>query len=180
MTAQASPDPRPAPPAVLVAHDGQHGATAEIATTIADELTQAGLAVDCRPVSEVRGLSGYGAVVLGSAVYMRRWRRGARRFLSRHADELRERELWLFSSGPVGEKPDPEWSEPPVVVEQAERLGAHAHVVFGGRVPLDPSGFVERAMAKNTPEPYRDLREWQEIRAWAREIAAAITASVSV
>ena len=60
---------------VLVAYGSRHGSTAEIAEAIAATLREAGLAVDCRKAGEVDSLDGYDAVVLGSAVYMRRWRR---------------------------------------------------------------------------------------------------------
>ena len=83
---------------------------------------------------EVDNLDRYDAVVLGSAVYMRRWRREARRFLHHHARELAERPLWVFSSGPVGDpaKDNPAWLEPGRTIAEAERLGARDHVVFGG------------------------------------------------
>lgn len=88
----------------------QHGATAEIAEAIAEMLTAAGLAVDVRRARQVRSLAPYRAVVLGSAVYAGRWRGDALRLLRRR--ELRDREVWLFSSGPVGEdKGDPEQLE---------------------------------------------------------------------
>ena len=45
------------------------------------------------------------------------------------------------------------------------------HTVFGGRLPLEPSNFIERALVQNCPPDQRDLRDWTEIRAWASEIA---------
>ena len=161
-------------PRVLVAHGSKHGATAEIAQAIADELRSRGLAVDCLPAGEVDAVGRYGAVVAGSAVYLKRWRPEARRFLRRHRRELAERPLWVFSSGPVGEHPDPAWSEPPGILRLAERLDLRDHVVFGGRVPADPGSFVERAMLRDTPAEVADLRDWDAIRAWAGTIADAL------
>jgi len=34
--------------------------------------------------------------------------------------------------------------------------------------------FVERSMARDTPPDKRDLRDWDEIAAWARAIAAEL------
>jgi menaquinone-dependent protoporphyrinogen oxidase len=59
---------------------------------------------------------------------------------------------------------------------KVERLGARAHVVFGGRVATQPHNFVERAMAKNTPAQYADRRDWDQITGWADDIAAQIKA----
>lgn len=55
-------------------------------------------------------------------------------------------------------------------------MGAREHVVFGGRVPAQPRGFVERGMVENTPPQWRDRRDWDAIRAWARHISADLHA----
>src|SRR5438552_17344033 len=94
---------------VLVAYASKNGSTEEIAQAIAEQLRSHGLEADCREAGEVRDLNPYGAVVLGSAVYAKRWRPSARRFLRRHGPALSVMPWWVFSSGPVGEpKPDDE------------------------------------------------------------------------
>jgi menaquinone-dependent protoporphyrinogen oxidase len=94
--------------------------------------------------------------------------------------ELAAMPFWIFSSGPVGEKSaPPKWSEPAAVIRLAERIGVRGHMVFGGRVPQNPGNFVERAMLKNTPAEYQDLRDWDEIREWAARIAASAMLSSS-
>jgi menaquinone-dependent protoporphyrinogen oxidase len=167
---------------VLVAYASKHGSTKEIAETVAEALRQSGLDADCKAVGDVKSLESYDGVVLGSAVYIRRWRGDARRFLRKHGKELSERPFWVFSSGPVGEPREDEkgssWLEPPRIVEKVERLGAREHVVFGGRVPLDAHG-PGRAMRENTPPEYQDRRDWDEIRAWAAGIAAKLRAAVA-
>jgi menaquinone-dependent protoporphyrinogen oxidase len=163
---------------VLVAYASKHGSTEEIAEAIAATLRESGLDADCIEAGDVAGLDTYDAVVLGSAVYMRRWRREARKFLHRHADALARRQLWIFSSGPLGDpaKDDAEWSEPAATIAEAERIGARGHVVFGGSLPSEPEGFMQRSMAKNMPPEYRDRRDWGTIDAWAAGIAAELRA----
>ena len=160
---------------VLVAFSSKRGGTAGIAEAIAAELRERGLEADCAPAAEADPTA-YDAVVLGSGVYAKRWRRDARRFLRRHGDRLAAIPFWIFSSGPVGDpaKDNPSWTEPPRVVEKARRLGARDHLVFGGCVPAEPRGFVERSTVENTPPQYRDRRDWGEIRAWAAAIAAEL------
>jgi menaquinone-dependent protoporphyrinogen oxidase len=159
---------------VLVAYASKRGSTAEIARAIADALEAAGLEVDLEPAGEVDAIDAYDAVVLGSAVYIKRWRGDAKHFLHKHRRELAQRPLWIFSSGPVGDptNDDPAWSEPRRIVAAVEDLGARDHVVFGGSVPSEPHGFMEQAMADDTPEEYRDRRNWDDIRSWAKGIAA--------
>ena len=150
---------------VLIAYGSKHGSTAEIAAAIAETLRDCGIEADCLEAGNVDSLERYDAVVLGSAVYMRRWRREARRFLHRHARTLAERPLWVFSSGPVGDpaKDNPAWLEPGRTIAEAERLGARAHVVFGGV-----------SKASSIPAEFRDRRDWEAISAWARAIAAEL------
>jgi menaquinone-dependent protoporphyrinogen oxidase len=163
-------------PRALVAYASKHGSTAEIAEAITFELRRCGIDTDCLEAGDVHDLDGYDAVVLGSAVYARRWRREARHLLHTFGEPLSQLPFWIFSTGPVGEHADGDggWAEPKKVVETAHELGVRDHLVFGGRVPQDPGNFVERAMLRNTPPQFADLRDWDEIRARAREIAEVI------
>ncbi|MBM7505427.1 flavodoxin domain-containing protein [Agromyces aurantiacus] len=161
---------------VLVAYATKHHSTAEIAEAVAGELRARGHEADAVEASAATA-EGYDAVVLGSATYAGRWRREARRFLSHERDRLARMPFWVFSSGPVGEPKDDApaeddtWLEPRKVIEQAEAAGVREHVVFGGRLPEEPDGFIEKAMVRNTPEQFQDRRDWDEIRGWADRIA---------
>lgn len=170
---------------VLVGYGSKYGSTAEIAEAIGNTLRLAGLGVDVQRARDVRSLEAYRAVVLGSAVYMARWRRDALRLLARQRD-LAQREVWLFSSGPVGKDTgEPEekverWTKPKRVQRLAARIGAHEHVVFGGRVSDEVGGFLRKKMAQNTPPELRDRRDWSAIEAWAQKIAASLRAQDTV
>ena len=161
---------------VLVTYASKHGSTEEIARAIAHELRERNLDVDCVDVGDA-SLGVFDAVILGSAVYMGRWRSEARHFLKKHLDTLSTIPFWIFSSGPVGEKADDEieenskWLEPHRILELAEAAGLRGHTVFGGRLPTDPHGFVENSMVRNTPEEFRDSRDWAAIGRWADEVA---------
>jgi menaquinone-dependent protoporphyrinogen oxidase len=163
---------------VLVAYASKRGSTREIAETVAATLRREGMGVCLEPTGEVRSLDRYDAVVLGSAVYMERWRGDARDFLKKHRKALRQMPFWAFSSGPVGNPADDDadWLQPPKLVEKIEDLGGRGHVVFGGRVPTEPQGKIEKAMVEMTPKEYRDRRDWDEIRAWTKQVASALVA----
>jgi menaquinone-dependent protoporphyrinogen oxidase len=159
---------------VLVAYGTKHGATVEIAACIAATLRDAGVDVELLPADHVRSIDPYGAVVLGSAVYMLRWRRDARRLLRQALDRPPERPVWLFSSGPLDR--DAGRDDAKVVSAKVrsavDRPGVIDHTVFGGRYPLEPSNLVERSMLKRAPSPgERDFRDWDAIEDWARGIA---------
>lgn len=163
---------------VLVAYASKRGSTAEIAETVAATLRREGLKVCLEPVERVKSLEPYEAVVLGSAVYMKRWQGDARHFLKKHRKALRQRPFWVFSSGPVGDpaKDDSSWVDPPTLVEKVEELGGRGHEVFGGCLPTDPHGAIERAMVEGVPREYRDRRDWAEIRTWATAVASELVA----
>ena len=166
----------PADPApVLVAYGSKHGATAEIAAHIADVLRERGIAVDLRPADAAGPPERYRAVVLGSAVYMRRWRRDARHLLQRlqHADAALP--VWLFSSGPFGDMPA---DASKLVPRRVLAARCREHVLLGGRAPLEPSNPMERALVKGTPPDKRDRRDWAAIDSWAAEIARALAQPV--
>jgi menaquinone-dependent protoporphyrinogen oxidase len=163
---------------VLVAYASKRGSTAEIAETVAATLRREGLSVCLERAEEVQSLERFDAVVLGSAVYMKRWRGDARHFVKKHRKALRQMPFWVFSSGPVGDpaEDNPEWAEPPKIIEKVEELGGRGHVVFGGRLPAEPQGYIERAMVEGTPKEHRDRRDWTEIRDWAHQIATELAA----
>jgi menaquinone-dependent protoporphyrinogen oxidase len=165
---------------VLVAYASKRGSTAEIAEAVAATLAESGFEVDCEEATSVRSLEPYDALVLGSAVYMKRWRGDARRFLRRNRRALAKLPFWVFSSGPVGDPAEdrPEWTEPSKIVASTERLGARGHVVFGGRLPAEPKGKIESAMVIGVPPEFRDRRDWDEIRAWAKTVAQELSALV--
>jgi menaquinone-dependent protoporphyrinogen oxidase len=157
--------------AVLVAYASKRGATIEIAEAIADKLREHHLAVDCRPARSVEDLGGYDAVVIGSAVYFNRWRPEAMRFLRRYAFRLAEMPFWTFSSGPVGNTPASPEFEPQRERIVAEMLHARGPRRLRWRVQPGGHDLLRRALVNRIPRPYRDRREWGEIRAWAAMIA---------
>jgi menaquinone-dependent protoporphyrinogen oxidase len=122
---------------VLVAYGSKLGGTAGLAETVGDGLRRRGLTAEVRPAATVDSLEGYDAVIVGGALYAGRWHRDARRFVKRHARELRARPVWMFSSGPLGDdgqKPDVDrWSR---AIANELRAGGHPQ----GEPPVDASG----------------------------------------
>jgi menaquinone-dependent protoporphyrinogen oxidase len=144
---------------VLVAYGTKMGGTAGIAEMVGDALTAAGLQVHVRPASERADIGGYDAVIVGGALYNQRWHRHARRFVKRHTDLLRNRPVWLFSSGPLDPSAATGEVAPVAQVRQLlGRVGARGHVTFGGRLAPDAKGFPASAMAKTRAGDWRDPR----------------------
>ncbi len=157
---------------VLVTWGSKLGGTKGIARMVAEELEYRGVEVAFMPASQLRGVSGFDAVIIGGAVYASHWHKAALRFVSRNIDALRRIPVWLFSSGPLDNSADVR-SIPPVkdVAVVMERVGALGHATFGGRLPADAKGFPASAMAKDRAG---DWRNPERVHAWAAEIAEAL------
>lgn len=166
---------------VLVAYATKYGATAEIAEKIGEVLRQAGLRADVRPADKAGDVSTYQAVVLGSAVYIGRWRKQATKFLKVNENALAERPVWLFSSGPTGEGDPVEllkgWRLPGGLQPIADRIQARDIAVFHGAVNVDDLNLIERWMIKKVKSPAGDFRDWEAITGWAEGIVAALKES---
>jgi menaquinone-dependent protoporphyrinogen oxidase len=82
-------------PKILVTYATMAGSTAEVAEAIAEALDQCDVQVEVRPLSEVKNLAGYQAVVLGAPMIMG-WHRQARRFLKQQRPALQRIPLAVF------------------------------------------------------------------------------------
>ncbi len=138
---------------VLVTWGSKRGGTAEIASTISDELKAVGVEVALMPASGVRELRGYDAAIIGGALYGNRWHRDARRLVTRHIAGLRRIPVCLFSSGPL-DSSAATW-----------RGGGISNLSLrGGRVVRASQGLAHRETVsmKNPPtgEPYAGKRPY--------------------
>ncbi|MGC9399921.1 MAG: flavodoxin domain-containing protein [Anaerolineae bacterium] len=159
---------------ILVAYATKHGATAEIAERIGQVFREAGLQADVISADRVDDLTPYGAVVLGSAIYIGRWRKEAVKFLKANEQALAERKVWLFSSGPTGEGDPLELVDGREVPEQlqpiVDRIQPQDVVVFHGAMDTDDLNFLEKFAIKNVGAPLGDFRDWEAIAAWANSL----------
>lgn len=158
---------------VLVTAASRHEATAELAAAIAAALARRDIDALARPIGEVAEVGGYDAVVLGSAVYVGRWLREARRFAESNAATLATMPVWLFSSGPVG----PGGGSGPADADTlAELTGAREHRLFAGRLDRQRLGLAERFLVRLARVPARDDRDWAAVEEFADDIADALVA----
>ena len=162
---------------VLVAYATRYGSTAEVAEAVAATLRDRGVAADLAGLGREADLSAYNGLVLGAPLYMFRWHKQARHFLSRNREWLTQHPVAVFALGPfnddVKELADArkqldkelaryQWFEPADVV------------VFGGK--FDPAGlrFPHNLIPALKQLPLSDVRDWNVIRRWAAGVGDAL------
>ena len=164
---------------VLVVYATKHNATAEIAHVIGETLRQTNLLqVDIEQVENVQDITPYGVVIVGSAVYMAQWQPAAAQFLKKHQQELAQRLVWLFSSGPIGEG-DPKslmkgWMFPEALQPIVDQIKPHDIMLFHGKLDRDWLNIFEKAAVKFVGSSIGDSRDWNMIRNWAKGIAEVL------
>jgi len=174
---------------LLVAYASKYGATKGIAEAIGETLRREGLDADVREVGSVQSPTEYDAFVVGSALYMFHWMKEARKFLSKNSNLLAGRPVWLFSSGPVGDKATDargrnvlEVSGPKELDELRGLAKPRDHRVFFGAIDgarlTGTMGFfyrmARRSEAAKESMPEGDFRDWKAIDDWAQGIATAL------
>jgi menaquinone-dependent protoporphyrinogen oxidase len=163
---------------VLVTAASKHGATREIAQTIARVLEESGIEAEFVELDEVADLGGYEAYVVGSGIYLGNWLKQARRFVDAHAPELAWRPTWLFASGSIVGEPPVDDDLNALRAGLAERLleATHAreHKLFAGKLDLSKLGLLEKAAVRGAHASEGDHRDWGEIHHWAEGIAAQL------
>jgi len=152
---------------VLIVYASKGGSTEQVARGIGEILRKHGLTTAIEPAREVRDLSGFRAVVVGGSLYMGRWHHDARAFLRRHRRTLERLPFAVFALGPGKDTPEDYASSRRQLEHALERLPEiepAATAVFGGVIDPERFHFPLNHMAQI------DLRDWNEIRAWAAEL----------
>jgi menaquinone-dependent protoporphyrinogen oxidase len=156
---------------VLIAYASKHGSTEQVARRVAEVLRAHGLATTVKQAGEVTDLDGARAVVLGGSIYMGRWHRDARGFLTHHADALDDIPFAVFALGP-GKNTEHDFEQSRKQLDHAlakePELEPRAVTVFGGVVRPDQLRFPFNHM------PAVDIRDWPTIHAWAAELPALL------
>ena len=159
---------------VLVAYASQYGATGGVADAMAKELCAKGASVDVVPIKNVGNVGSYQGVVVGSAIYMGKWMPEAAEFVEKNRDALRRVPVAYFLVCMTLHQPteknraqvlsymDPILKAVPEI--KPVGIGTFAGALDYGNLPWLKKKIMQ---AKGAPEG--DFRDWNAIRAWARD-----------
>jgi menaquinone-dependent protoporphyrinogen oxidase len=178
------------PKKVLVVYGTRYGATEGTSEEIARVLRSERLDVSVVNAGreQVKVASGYDLIVVGSGVRMGKWTGAAQRFLQKLQKELPSKKVAIFVSSGAQTAEEIENARRQYLEDKASKYGLQpiSMAVFGGVYDFNKMFFLfrktlaslkpkleEGGVREVKPGVY-DIRDWDAIRAWAKEIAAKV------
>ena len=177
----------------LIAYATRYGATTGTSEEIAKVLLEEGFDVKVVNLKDekIRDISEYDLIIVGSGMQMGKWTSESDDFLRRFHMELDRKKLALFVSSMKtvsereGKMKDLEEIRKAALEDKVAQYSLHpvALGLFGGVMDFNRMNFLfRRTMGFLRPQLEKDgfkevrpgvyeLRDWDEIRGWARELA---------
>ncbi len=159
---------------VLVAYASKYGSTGGVADAIGKELCSKEVAADVLLIKNVRNISSYQAVVIGSPIYMGKWMSEAVDFLKKNKDILSQVPVAYFLvcmtlSQPTEKNRDKALSYMDPILKAVPEIKPVEIGTFAGSMDYTNLSWLNQKILKSKGTPEGDFRDWNAIRAWARE-----------
>ncbi len=177
----------------LIVYGTRYGATAGTSEEIAKVLREEGFNVKVANVKKekIKDISEYELVIVGSGMRMGKWTDEAEDFLKNFRKELEQKKLAIFASTMKtvsereGKTEDVAQMRKAALEDKVAQYNLHPIALgfFGGVLDYNKMGFLfKRSMGflkpqlekdgfKETEPDLYDLRDWDEIRSWTKELA---------
>ena len=127
----------------LILYATKHGATAEIARRIAEQINDT--VIHDLKQGDAPSIDGFDCVIIGSAIYAGTIRKEAKKFLNQNADVLCGKKLGLFISGMEASGKEKYFeANVPASIRQAATIAS----VLGGEFDPKKAGFFERLIMR--------------------------------
>jgi len=158
---------------VLVTYASKYGTTGGIADAIGKELCSKGMAADVALIKNARNVSSYQGVVIGSAIYMGKWMPEAVDFVKKNKDRLRHVPVAYFLasmtlSQPTEKKRAEVLSYMDPIRKTVPEIIPVGVGTFAGALDYNNLSWLNKKILKAKGSPEGDFRDWNAIRAWAR------------
>lgn len=162
---------------ILIAYGTVAGSTKEVAQAIGEEMQNAGVEVDIKPVEEIKTIEGYDGIVIGTAVRMFHILGKTKRFLRQNKKALQNKPTAYFlvcltmgEETPENIEKARKYAQPMIDTKDPVSLG-----LFGGCIDHDKlNDFFGKSM-KSVPE--QDHRDWVKISEWGKETLSKLVES---
>lgn len=162
----------------LLTYASRAGSTAEIAEAMARTLRQNGVAVDLLCLQDVKDLSPYRAVIVGSPIRGSKWLPEAMRFIQSHRRELAKKRCATFtvcitlamSNTDQYRQAVGRWTAPVRDLIQPVSEGLFPGVLDFTKLPLTFETLKLRLVVALGIFPKEDRRDWKAIQLWAESL----------
>jgi len=177
----------------LIVFGTRYGATTGTSEEIARVLREEGFEVRVANAKKekIKDISEFELIIVGSGMQMGKWTGEADDFLKKFQKELKQKKLAVFASTMKtvsereGKTEDVAQMRKAALEDKVVQYNLHPIALgfFGGVMDYNKMGFLfKRTMGflkpqlekdgfKETQPGLYDLRDWDEIRSWARELA---------
>jgi len=169
---------------LLVTYGTRCGSTGGVAESIGQVLSIAGATVDVRFLKDVKDLSPYQAVIVGSAIRMGKWLPEAVEFVKTHQDRLSRVPVAYFAvclalKDDTAENRRKALGYLDPVRKQFPQVKPVDVGLFAGAVDYKKLSFAYSLILKVKGAPEGDFRNWEAIRKWAAQISPVLDRSGS-
>ena len=167
---------------ILVTYASRAGSTAEIAEAIGKTLCEGGAQVDVIPMNDVKDLSTYQAVVVGSAIRGSKWLPEAMQFIQTHRSTLAKKHFAMFTVCITLTMKNAEnyragvasWVAPVRALVRPLDEGFFAGVLDFTKLPVNWDTLMLRLSVALGIFPRGDHRDWNAVTAWAKGLRSAL------
>jgi menaquinone-dependent protoporphyrinogen oxidase len=157
---------------ILVTYATRAGSTVEVAAAIGETLANRGFSVDVKPSKEKPQVDGYDAVLVGSAIRMRRWLPEAVEFIKNNQSKLSQIPTAFFTvhMENTGEDEKSRAARQAYLNNVRSLLKPVDEVYFAGKMDLSRLSFLDRSIIQAMEGVDEDRRDWNAIRGWAQTV----------
>jgi menaquinone-dependent protoporphyrinogen oxidase len=166
---------------ILVAYASRGGSTADIARVIGAVLTERGIDVDVRPMTDIHDLTPYHAIIAGSAVQKGKWLPEALHFMNQHQASLAQKPFATFlvclalavknaGGQEKAQKQASAWLNPIRAMVKPMSEGFFAGVLDLKKIPALGYRILFRMVIMLGFFYEGDFRDWDAIRQWANHL----------
>jgi len=167
---------------ILITYASRTGSTRGVAEAIAQSFSDNGIPVRVLPMQEVTNLSGYKAIIAGSAIQGKKWLPEAFQFLEKNKSELKSKPVAVFLvcitlSMAKSEKYRPEvarWLDPVKAFVTPVSEALFAGELYLDKIPTFKDRLLYQISILLGFFKQGDHRDWKAIQSWADTLETVI------
>jgi menaquinone-dependent protoporphyrinogen oxidase len=154
---------------ILIAYATRGGTTQKVAESIGHALRNQGILVEARPVEQVKNLSPYRAVIMGSGTREERWLLEAEHFVRDHREALSKLPTTFFMvyTALLGEFPN----RVDEVLAQLSQVRQSVEPLEVAIVSRDIQAMPPRLLVNAKQLPKGQWGGWEALESWAKKVS---------